>query len=73
MKPETVTMSAKVCGVQRGLLHVCEEETKQEVLVHYDQACCFREGDRICIHYNGVMTRSMPPQIRAVQIARVHC
>lgn len=59
------TMLATVCRVWRCALCVWDHCTNQEVIVHYDRACCFRPGDRVCIHYNGVMTRSIPPQINA--------
>ena len=67
------TMCATVCQVQRCCLCVCDHCTNQEVLVHYNCSCCFHVGDRVCIHYNGVMTGSIPPQITADCIERISC
>ena len=67
------TMLATVCRVWRCALCVCDHSTDQEVIVHYDCACCFRPGERVCIHYDGVMTRSIPPQINAICVERVGC
>ena len=61
----SATMQATVCNVERNQLLVCDHATQQEVVVHTDQACCFHVGDCICIHYNGIMTASIPPQISA--------
>ena len=61
----SATMQATVCNVERNQLLVCYHATQQEVVVHTDQACCFHVGDCICIHYNGIMTASIPPQISA--------
>lgn len=61
----STTMQATVCIVERGQLLVCDHATRQEVVVHTGQACCFHVGDCICIHYNGIMTASIPPQISA--------
>ena len=67
MSAET-TMCATVCRVHRCSLCVCDHCSQQEVIVHYDRACCFRVGQRVCIHYDGTMTRSIPPQINATCI-----
>lgn len=67
------TMTALVCKANRCDLCVCDCNTHQEVIVHYDCACHFHEGDKVCIHYNGVMTRSLPPQICADCIERICC
>ena len=56
----SATMQATVCNVERNQLLVCDHATQQEVVVHTDQACCFHVGDCICIHYNGIMTASIP-------------
>lgn len=64
----STTMLATVRGVNRCSLSVHDQSTDQEVIVHYDCACHFRVGDRVCIHYNGVMTKSLPPQISATCI-----
>lgn len=62
------TMLATVCKVECCKLCVCDMCNQQEVVVHYQNACCFHVGDCVCIHYNGIMAQSMPPQITATCI-----
>lgn len=71
MPNETVTLRACVLRVCCCDLLVCDLCTCQKVLVHTDQACCFRPGQRVCIEYSGVMTNSLPPQITADSICRL--
>lgn len=66
------TMTATVLEVQCCDLLVCDVCTHQKVLVHANNACTFRCGECICIHYNGIMTNSLPPQISAHHIERLH-
>lgn len=68
-----VTMLAEVIRVECCRLVVCDECTKQEVVVNARNAACFCPGERICIHYSGVMAMSMPPQITACRIVRMPC
>lgn len=65
-----MTMSATVMAVQEGNLLVFDHKTSQEVIVHTADAHRFRRGQRVCIGYSGVMTRSLPPQISAIFITR---
>lgn len=69
----TATLCATVLCVQDGCLLVCDSCTRQEVLVHTDQACCFSCGDSVKIEYSGMMSMSLPPQITALCISRVCC
>ena len=69
----TTCMCAVVLCMQNSSLLVCDCSTQQKVLVHTDQACCFSVGDYVCIHYNGAMTMSIPPQISAQCISRISC
>ena len=57
-----VTMCATVLRVCPCELCVCDHENCQQVLVHTDNACCFRVGQQVCIEFSGAMTRSCPPQ-----------
>ena len=66
-------MCATVLCVQDGCLLVCDSCTRQEVLVHTDQARCFSCGDYVKIEYSGMMSMSLPPQITALCISRVCC
>ena len=43
---------------------------RQEILVKTDYTCGFARHDRVHILYDGIMTRSIPPQIQAVSITR---
>ena len=65
------TMRAQVMEVQEDALLVCDQSTGQQVQVHTPCARCYAAGDHICIHYNGVMTASLPPQISAQCIHKV--
>lgn len=66
-----MTMNATVLNVKKCSLLVCDHCTSQKVIVHTPKACCFCDGDKICIEYNGIMTRSIPPQITADNITRI--
>ena len=71
MPNEHMTMRACVLRVCCCQLLVCDLCTCQKVLVHTDDACCFRAGQRVCIEYSGAMTNSIPPQITADSICRM--
>lgn len=72
MLSNCTTMIARVIEVGCCRLLVCDCDTNQEVVVHTDRARCFSCGDRVCIHYSGIMTMSLPPQITACTI-ELHC
>lgn len=61
----STTMSATVCEVCPCHLLVRDHSTNQCVHVNTPCACCWNVGDCVCIHFNGVMTNSIPPQITA--------
>lgn len=65
------TMTATILEVQCCSLLVCDTCTHQQVLVHADDACTYHCGEHVCIHYNGIMTNSLPPQITAHHIHRM--
>lgn len=65
------TMTATVLQVCCCSLLVCDQCTRQEVLVHTDNACCFCVGDCICIKHSGAMTASIPPQVSACSICKI--
>ena len=64
------TMTARVLEVRCDSLLVCDCSTCQQVQVNTAIACCYQVGDCLCIHYNGAMTNSIPPQISATCIHR---
>lgn len=64
-------MFATVQEVNTDSLLVCDKATNQEVLVFTKCACCFEVNDKIMIIYNGIMTRSLPPQINAIKISKL--
>ena len=70
---EPVTMNARVLRVNCCDLLVCDLCGCQEVLVHTNDACCFRPGECVCIQYSGAMTISIPPQISADCVKRIPC
>ena len=71
--PLTTTIHAIVCQVCSCSLLVCDQSTNQKVLVHTEDACCFCAGEHVCIHFDGAMTNSLPPQINATSIERLCC
>ena len=60
-----VVMHARVLESEQCRLLVCDVHTRQQVLVHADNACRFCPGDCVCIRFSGAMTNSIPPQISA--------
>ena len=50
-----VTMCATVLRVCPCELCVCDHENCQQVLVHTDNACCFRVGQQVCIEFSGAI------------------
>lgn len=65
------TMCAVVLRVECHSLLVCDQEMRQEVVVHTQAVQCYLPGDRICIEYSGAMTASIPPQITATCIKKL--
>ncbi len=66
-----VFMLATVLAVREGSLLVRDAKTGQEVVVNTRNARDFCVGDSVGIFYNGIMTRSLPPQITAFRIQRL--
>lgn len=64
-------MCAAVLEVNQDSLLVRDNATSQEVIVNNSCVCKFRVNDRVGIVYNGIMTRSIPPQINASRIFRM--
>lgn len=64
-------MYALVLSVRPDNLLVLDRATRREVRVNTPAARRFRPGDFVRIRYNGVMTRSIPPQIVAERIVRI--
>jgi len=64
-------MQAIVIEVQWGRLLVLDLDTRQQVIVNTSEFRRFRTGDLVNIWYNGVMTKSIPPQITALGIIAV--
>lgn len=63
-----VTMQAVVVSVEPNQLLVFDRRNQQRVIVHTKEAGCFHPGNLVRIYYDGVMTRSIPPQINADRI-----
>lgn len=59
---------ATVLAVERGSLLVLDLASQQRVRVITPNTCCFRRGSVVRIQYDGVMTKSIPPQITAQSI-----
>jgi hypothetical protein len=61
---------AEILEVNPDSLLVRSSRNRQEILVKTDCTCGFARHDRVHILYDGIMTRSIPPQIQAVKITR---
>lgn len=70
---EPTVFLAVILEVRSRQLLVCNCSTRQTILVHTDQACCFSQGEQVLIQYSGAMTMSLPPQISAISITRNIC
>lgn len=67
-----MVMIASVIRVLPGRLVVRNRRTGEIVVVNTNiNTRCFFPGDIVSIVYNGVMTRSIPPQIFSVRIRRL--
>ena len=66
-----MTLTAVVERVWPNRLLVIDRSNFQNVIVNTNQTRCFMVGDIVSILYNGVMTRSIPPQIFAFRIWRL--
>ena len=67
---DPTVFQAVILEVRSRQLLVCNCSTRQTILVHTDQACCFSQGEQDLIQYSGAMTMSLPPQISALRISR---
>lgn len=65
-RPSTLTV--QVLDTRCGALLCCDCENGQQVQVNTDDACSYSVGDRLCVYYDGTMTKSLPPQITATSI-----
>lgn len=61
---------AKVIGVEYDKLFVFDYATNQAIIVHTKDAYQFLCGDCLWIEYSGAMTKSIPPQITAINIQK---
>lgn len=61
-------ITAKVLNIMPNQLLVRQRNTGQVILVHSPAAMRFRAAQIVQICYNGIMTRSLPPQITAERI-----
>lgn len=61
-------MQAVVLSVHQNYLLVLDLNTRQKVQVNTPRARQFRPGNIVRIRYNGIMTKSIPPQINAQSI-----
>ncbi len=64
-------MIAMVREVRPNQLVVRDRANFQNVVVNTNDTRCFSVGDIVSILYNGVMTKSLPPQISAIRIRRL--
>ena len=64
---------AQICGeiilVERERFLILDD-TESEIYVNTPSAREYAPGDMVCVIYSGAMTRSIPPQIAAIEILR---
>lgn len=65
-------MNATVIQTNPRNLLVRDLETGDEISVHFPNASRFAAGNHVSITFDGKMTRSIPPQITAISIQRIH-
>ena len=63
-------LCAEILEINPDSLLVRSSRDRQEILVKTDCTCGYARHDRVHILYDGIMTRSSPPQIQAVRITR---
>ena len=68
-----VCFRGTVRSVEDGQLLVRNWESCQDVVVFYDGACRFSCGQCVRVHYNGIMTLSLPPQVNADCVEQISC
>lgn len=66
-----MVMLATVIRRHSSTLLVRDHCNGQEVLCRTREAHRFRPGDQVRILYNGILSRSQPPQIHAMHITRL--
>lgn len=64
-------MIAIVQQVRQNSLLVRDRNNFNRVVVNTNNTRCFFVGDIVSILYNGITTRSIPPQISAIRIRRI--
>ncbi|MBE5781429.1 MAG: hypothetical protein E7328_06395 [Clostridiales bacterium] len=65
-------ITALIIGLGREHLLVLDLDTRTRIRVNTREALRYRIRDLVRIRYNGVMTRSIPPQITAGRIVLLH-
>ena len=68
-----VCFRGTIRSVEDGQLLVRNWESCQDVAVFYDGACRFSSGQCVRVHYNGIMTLSLPPQVTADCVEQIAC
>ena len=71
---EQVQQSETICGeiqsIGAGFFLLLGDDA-QEIRVNFPEAASLTPGGRVCVQFNGVMTRSIPPQIAAIAVEQV--
>ena len=69
-----VRRGAQVCGEILSLgrdSFVLRGDDAQEIRVNFPGAAGLTPGGRVCVEFNGAMTRSIPPQIAAIAVEQI--
>ena len=71
---EQVRQSETICGeiqsIGAGFFLLLDDDA-QEIRVNFPEAASLTPGGRVCVQFNGAMTRSIPPQIAAIAVEPV--
>ena len=68
---EKVQQSETICGETQSIgagFFLMLSDDAQEIRVNFPGAAGLTPGGRVCVEFNGAMTRSIPPQIAAIAV-----
>lgn len=71
---EKVQQSETICGETQSIgagFFLMLGDDAQEIRVNFPGAAGLTPGGRVCVEFNGAMTRSIPPQIAAIAVEEI--
>ncbi len=67
---QTETICGEIQSIGAGFFLLLSDDA-QEIRVNFPEAAGLMPEGRVCVQFNGVMTRSIPPQITAIAVEQV--